>query len=127
MRKQYHEVIKGKVSRGTGAKKVKAKDKKLAHAGGYFIPTRIGEREIKIIRTRGGNRKIKVKKDSYANVATENGIKRAKIIKLLQGNNPDYTREGVITKGSIIETEIGKAIVTSRPNQHGVINAKLIK
>ncbi|MEM4295608.1 MAG: hypothetical protein QXS91_02265, partial [Candidatus Anstonellales archaeon] len=49
MRKQYHEVIKGKVSRGTGAKKVKAKDKKLAHAGGYFIPTRIGEREIKII------------------------------------------------------------------------------
>jgi small subunit ribosomal protein S8e len=127
MKKQYHEVIEGKVSRGTGAKKVKARDKRLAHVGGYFIQTKIGEREIKKVRGRGGNIKIKVKKDMFANVATKNGVKKAKIIRLIKGNNPDYTREGIITKGSIIETEIGKALVTSRPNQHGVINAKIIE
>jgi len=127
MKKQYHERLTGKVLRGSGAKKVKARDKRLVHAGGYFIPTKIGEREIKIVRTKGGNRKVKIKKDQYANVSTKDGIKRVKIIKLLQGNNPDYTREGIITKGSIIQTQIGKALVTSRPNQHGIINAKLVE
>ncbi len=39
---QYHEVIEGKVSRGTGAKKIKNKDKTLAHVGGEFVKTKIG-------------------------------------------------------------------------------------
>jgi len=40
--------------------------------------------------------------------------------------NVDYDRRGVITKGAIIETPKGLARVTSRPGQHGVINAILI-
>ncbi|HID05027.1 MAG TPA: hypothetical protein EYP20_04390, partial [Aigarchaeota archaeon] len=32
-----------------------------------------------------------------------------------------------ITKGTIIETELGKAVVTSRPGQDGVINAILLE
>jgi small subunit ribosomal protein S8e len=126
MKKQYHEKLEGSVSSGSGGKKVKARGKRARHAGGYFVPTKIGEREIKKVRTKGGNIKIKVKYDLYANVATKEGVKRCKIISVIQGNNPDYTREGIITKGAIIQTEIGKAIVTSRPNQHGVINAKLV-
>ncbi|NIQ06207.1 MAG: 30S ribosomal protein S8e, partial [Candidatus Korarchaeota archaeon] len=39
--------------------------------------------------------------------------------------NADYDRRGVITKGAIIETSKGNARVTSRPGQHGVINAVL--
>ncbi|MCE4622698.1 MAG: 30S ribosomal protein S8e, partial [Desulfurococcales archaeon] len=33
----------------------------------------------------------------------------------------------IIVKGAIIETTEGKAIVTSRPGQDGVVNAVLIK
>ena len=40
--------------------------------------------------------------------------------------NPNYVRQNIITKGSVIETEKGKAKVTSRPGQHGVVNAVLI-
>jgi small subunit ribosomal protein S8e len=33
----------------------------------------------------------------------------------------------IITKGAVIETDAGKARVTSRPGQHGVVNAVLLK
>jgi small subunit ribosomal protein S8e len=32
-----------------------------------------------------------------------------------------------MTKGAIIETEIGKAVVLNRPGREGTINAKLIE
>jgi len=41
--------------------------------------------------------------------------------------NKEFLRKRIITKGAIIETELGKAVVTSRPGQDGVINAKLIE
>jgi small subunit ribosomal protein S8e len=41
--------------------------------------------------------------------------------------NVDYQRRGVITKGAIVETPLGQALVTSRPGQHGVINAILVQ
>jgi small subunit ribosomal protein S8e len=40
--------------------------------------------------------------------------------------NPNYVRQNIITKGSIIGTEKGNAKVTSRPGQHGVVNAVLM-
>jgi small subunit ribosomal protein S8e len=41
--------------------------------------------------------------------------------------NVDYQRRGVITKGAVVETELGQARVTSRPGQDGVINAILLE
>ena len=122
---QYHEVVKGKVIRGTGAKKVKFRDKKKAHVGGSFTATKVGQRITKKVRGRGGTYKVKVKREEYANVATPEGIKRVKILRVLESVRPDYTRQGIITKGAVIETEAGKAVVTSRPGQDGIINAKL--
>ena len=40
--------------------------------------------------------------------------------------NPNYVRRNIITKGAIVETSAGKAKVTSRPGQDGVINGVLI-
>ena len=42
-------------------------------------------------------------------------------------SNVDYDRRGVITKGTIIETPLGLAVVTSRPGQDGVVNAVLLR
>jgi len=41
--------------------------------------------------------------------------------------NVDYQRRGVITKGAILDTPLGQAVVTSRPGQHGVVNAILVQ
>jgi small subunit ribosomal protein S8e len=52
---------------------------------------------------------------------------KVKIIRVLENPaNRDYERRGVITKGALIETELGRARVTSRPAQDAVINAFLI-
>jgi len=50
------------------------------------------------------------------------------LVKVLENpTNSDYQRRGVITKGAILETEDGKCRVVSKPGQHGIVNAVLIK
>lgn len=125
---QYHEAYAGKVSKGTGGRRIKSMDKKLAHVGGEFASTKVSESEKKkAVRTKGGGRKVKLQRAVYANVATDKGVKKARIISVIEGNTPHYTRQNVITKGAILNTEIGKVRVTSRPGQDGVVNGVLIK
>lgn len=87
------------------------------------------EEERYIERTFGGPSKIRVKSAVYANLADSSGtkVKKVRISKVV--SNPasvDYSRRGVITRGAIIDTEAGRAKVTSRPGQAGVVNAVLI-
>jgi len=90
--------------------------------------TKIGEEKKKIIRVMGGNRKIKLKSALYANISTPEGIKKVKILNVEENKaNKQFTRRNILTKGAIIQTEIGKARITSRPGQHGVVNGVLLK
>jgi small subunit ribosomal protein S8e len=97
---------------------------------GYPAETILGERLVVKKRVRGGDYKVVLRRDQYANVADPDGKKvvKAKILRVLSNPaNRDYERRGVITKGAIIETEVGRAKVVSRPSQNGVINAVLVK
>ena len=124
---QYHEVLEGKVRRGTGAKKVKYRDKKLAHVGGYPAKTKLDEKELREKkRGRGGNIRVVLKRAAYVNVNMGGKTVKLKIKRVIESNNPDFTRQNIITKGTILETEKGKVKVTSRPSQHGVVNGVLI-
>lgn len=82
------------------------------------------------IRTMGGNEKIKLKYTAYANVLNpaDRSYKKVKILEVLQvPANREYARRGIIVKGAKIRTELGEAIVTSRPGQDGIINAILVQ
>lgn len=114
----------------TGGKKRPYRKKRRYERGRDPALTVIDERRIRIKRVRGGRVKYSLASDLYANVIdTETGVcKKVKILRVIANKaNRDYERRGVITKGAIIEVEIGKAEVTSRPGQDGVVNAKLIK
>ena len=92
--------------------------------------TLLGEKRIRIDRTRGGNIKVRVLKDYNVNLylPSEKKVVKSRILKTVENPaNRDYSRRGVITKGAIILTEHGKALVTSRPGQDGVINARLLE
>lgn len=94
------------------------------------VETLIGERKIKKVRVRGGNYKIKLFRDKYANVyiPSENKVVRAEIKTVVENAaHVHYARRNVITKGAIIETSVGKARVTNRPSQEGIINTVLIE
>jgi len=114
----------------TGGKRRPYRKKRRYERGGEPALTILGERRLREKRTRGGGTKYALASDTYANVLDpENKMARkVKILRVL--SNPasrDLERRGVITKGAVIETELGKARVTSRPGQNGVINAILIK
>jgi len=93
--------------------------------------TLLGREEIrKVERVKGGNIKIRLKLSVFANVTDpETGKTQRVPITRVKKNpaNPDYSRRGVITRGAIIETPLGEAVITSRPGQDGVVNAVLIK
>ncbi len=79
-------------------------------------------------RIRGDNSKTALKTIDFVNLSGGTKVKKTKILKVLENpTNNDYQRRGVITKGAILETEDGKCKVVSRPGQHGVVNAVLIK
>jgi len=116
----------------TGGKKGKhRKVKRKYELGRYPTETRLGEGEKrKLQRVRGGNYKVRLLVGAYANVFIRSSgeCRKAKILSLVENPaNKDYSRRGVITKGAIINTELGPARVTSRPGQDGVINAVLIE
>ena len=81
------------------------------------------------IRTHGGNKKLRLLRADFANVADPKSgtTKTVKIISVKENPaNPFYARRNITTKGAIIETELGNAVVTSRPGQEGIVNAVLV-
>lgn len=114
-----------------GKKRPHRKVKRKYWMGRFPTFTRLDNIEQrKIIRVRGGNQKVRLKRATYANVADPSihAVKKVKILRVLETPaNPQYVRSGIITKGTVIETELGKAVVTSRPGQDGVVNAVLVE
>jgi len=125
--KQYHDAVGKKVSRGTGGRKKKSKDKSLAHVGGSFTSTKIADKDVRVkVRTRGGNTRLKLKKSLVMSVVTKDGAKKAKVLRVLESHNPEFVRTNIITKGAVVETDLGKAKVTNRVGQDGIVNGVLI-
>jgi len=114
----------------TGGKSRPYRGRRKYERGGYPTETTLGERVIKIDRVRGGNIKIRVVKDSAVNLSdpTTGKTVKCKILRVLKNPaNRDYDRRGVITKGTLVETEYGVARITSKPGCDGILNAVLIE
>ena len=112
----------------TGGLLRKHMKKKKYQRGRDFVPAHIGEnRKIKL-RTKGGGQKIMLRAANTANVSIDGKSQKTKILGVKE--NPadsQFVRRSIITKGAIIETELGRARVTSRPGQDGVLNAVLVE
>ncbi len=114
----------------TGGRKGVWRKKRKYERGGIPVETILDEARRKVERVKGGLIKVRLLRGNEANlyIPKENKTVKVKILKVLENPaNRDYTRRGVITKGAIILTEYGKAVVSSRPGQDGVINARLIE
>jgi len=113
----------------SGGRKRAYRRKRRFEQGSFPAETLLGEPKRKIARGRGGNKRIKILSDKYVCVTDpkKGKTEKAEIMRVVKNPaNIDYDRRGVITKGAVIETSLGLARVTSRPGQHGIINAVLI-
>lgn len=91
--------------------------------------TKLGKRKVQLIRVMGGNFKLRMLSADTANLyePKSKSFKQVKI-KTITYNpaNRHFIRRNIMTKGSVIDTELGKARITSRPGQDGVVNAVLV-
>ncbi len=114
----------------TGGRRRIWRKKRKYELGRFPAETLLGDRKLKVVRTKGGNIKLRLLRDKFVNlvIPDENRIEKTEILRVIENKaNREYSRRGIITKGAVIETKYGRAVVTSRPGQDGVINAVLIE
>lgn len=118
----------------TGGKYHKRRKKKLYEIAGQKTIVKLSDKEKrKSKRTRGGNKKMLLLNAQFVNVKLSSGKSGNKIKKVAIKNvietpsNRFLARQNVITKGTILETEIGKVRVTNRPTQEGILNGILVE
>jgi len=114
----------------TGGRRRAYRKKRRFELGRFPAETALGELKRKTQKGRGGTQKLKVLSTKQVCVTDQKTGKTEKVEITRVAKNPanvDYNRRGVITKGAIVETSLGSARITSRPGQHGILNAVLIK
>ena len=113
----------------TGGKLSALKKKKKTDRGMHFLETRIGKRQVRAKKARGGGTKLKLVSAEKINVSDQKGkVKRVKLVSVKENDaNPHYIRRNILTKGAIVETEAGLAKITSRPGQDGMVNAVMVE
>ena len=113
----------------TGGRYIAYRKKKQYELGREPSFTKLGKKRRQVIRTMGSNRKLRLLSADTANLfdPKTKAFKQVKI-KTITDNpaNRHFIRRNIMTKGAVVETELGKARITSRPGQDGVINAVLI-
>ena len=113
----------------TGGRLVACAGKRKFEIGRETQFTKIGEANLKQYRGAGGSVKVGILSAEYANVVDKktNKVQKVKIIKVkVNPTDPNFVQRNIMNKGATIETEIGDAIITSRPGQDGAINAVLL-
>lgn len=103
--------------------------KRRSEIGREKLFTSVGEDKAFKVRTRGGNSKMTVVHAQKANaVDPETHKVQSTIITTVLENsaNRNYVQRNFLNRGAIVQTELGRARVTSRPGQDGVVNVVLL-
>lgn len=117
------------VRKPSGGRYHTSQGKKRSEIGRAPAETHIGEERKKVVRTYGGNQKVRALRLDCATVANPaTGETHKAKIEAVEANsaNPNYVRRSLLTKGAVIRTDVGRARIVSRPGQDGVVNAVLI-
>jgi len=103
--------------------------KRIYELGNLPSHTKLGKKSVVVLRGVGNNSKRSLLSVDTANVYNpkEKKYEQLKIETILENPaNRHFVRRNIMTMGTIIKTEKGKARITNRPGQEGVVNAVLI-
>lgn len=115
----------------SGGRYIKSRKKKLYESKGQRIILKLADKEKrKIRRTKGGKKKVFLINAKFVNVTDKNTKKTQKIeIKNVfeTPSNRFLARQKILTKGTIVQTELGKVKITNKPSQEGIVNGVLVE
>ncbi len=112
----------------SGGRYIQNRKKKLLEMQGQKRTVKLGEEKRKEKKTRGGNKKIVLLKAKFINIFKDKKSKKVEIKNVLETpSNRFLARQNILTKGTIVQTELGKAKITNRPTQEGIVNGILLE
>lgn len=114
----------------SGGRRRLSHKKRKAEIGREIVLATMGKERHRIIRTMGGHEKARVLASNRVNV-TDPATGKTQVFEFTTVTdnpaNPHYVRRNILTRGAVVMTKLGKARITSRPGQDGVLNAILVK
>ncbi|MBT4257906.1 30S ribosomal protein S8e [archaeon] len=112
----------------SGGKYISRRKKKSYEIAGQKRIVKLGEEKRKIKKTMGGNKKTYLLKSNTINVTVKDKIKKTEIKNVLETpSNRFLARQNILTKGTIVETDLGKVKISNRPTQEGNVNGILVE
>lgn len=123
---------KGRVGRKpTGGRYVAARKKRRFELGRHPTHTKTGDSDKRrVMFGLGGNSKVRVLEVNKVNLFDPKKRVFEQVETKIVVKNPasrHFVRRNIVTKGAVLETVRGQALVTSRPGQDGTVNAVLVK
>lgn len=112
----------------TGGRYHSSGKKRLYEKPGQARITKLGDEKRKSKTARGGDKKVYLLKAKLINLQENGKTLKAEIKNVLETpSNRFFARQNILTKGTIVETDKGRARITNRPTQEGVVNGILVK
>ena len=110
----------------SGGKHIQHRKKKAYEIAGQKRIVKLNVEKRKSKRIRGGNKKTFLLGTKFVNIQDKGKSKRLEIKNVIETpSNRFLARQNIITKGTIVLTELGKVRITNRPTQEGVINGMI--
>ena len=94
------------------------------------IMTRIDAVKTFVVQTLGGHRKHKLRSANVINVTNpkDNKTQKTTVESVLKNPaNRNFERRNILTKGCVVQTPMGKVVITSRPGQTNALSGVLVE
>ena len=114
----------------SGGKYHKLRKKKKFELPGLENKVKLKETKAKAVRGMGGKKKKVILSTDFASVTDPktHKAKKAKIKTVVETPSNNFlARQNILIKSAIIDTDLGKAKITNRPSQDGMVMAVLVE
>ena len=116
--------------KATGSRYTNSNPKRLHQKGSLPTNTRIGKRDIRTFRAKSSASKTRLLFADKVNLfdpgTRKHSVEDIKNV-VESPANRHFVRRNILTRGAVVETSKGRARITGRPGQEGMVNAVLIK
>jgi small subunit ribosomal protein S8e len=113
------------VRKPSGGRLIRSRGKRRFEVAPEDAETKLGKHTQKLIRTKGAHQKVKLlATDTIMVTDPKTGKAQKATIKTVTENpaNIHYVRRNILTKGAVLDTDLGKVRITSRPGQSGSLS-----